>query len=444
MPRPPRPLPPEISNIPPELKARRTWLVWRFSETPNARGKFGKVPFSIVDRKVNFTNQLEWQTFDTVLRQYERGNYDGIGLVLGFGLCGLDEDHCVQDGRLTDESVRNIQCLNSYSEFSVSGDGVHCLAFGKLPGGPRRLGNHELYDDRRFFVVTGRKLPSSPGFVAVRDAELKQLHAMIFGTVEQNRPVNQEPACPKKRLTPVSKTAPITQRGNGEGLSDGEVIARVKNDPVAQRYWSGCPDGANPSEADFALASKLAFYTCRDLEQMERLFRQSGLANRPKALTRKDYISRTLRRACEEQAEVWQQAERRVKCPRPPGRPRCGVDPQEVIELRATGQSWREIARTLKIGTATAMRLCTGTPCVPKPSQNSEAFPDGVASPLTGEDRMSPEIGIPWPEWKAAELNRLFQEQGVTGEPSRITAATVRHGATRSLRLPKPDQPNRS
>jgi hypothetical protein len=34
----------------------------------------------------------------------------------------------------------------------------------------------------------------------------------------------------------------------------------------------------------------------------------------------------------------------------------------------------------------------------------------------------------PWAEWKAAALNRLFQEQGVTGQPGRITAATVRHG----------------
>jgi hypothetical protein len=36
--------------------------------------------------------------------------------------------------------------------------------------------------------------------------------------------------------------------------------------------------------------------------------------------------------------------------------------------------------------------------------------------------------GIPWAEWKAATLNRLFQEQGITGQPGRITAATVRNG----------------
>jgi hypothetical protein len=35
---------------------------------------------------------------------------------------------------------------------------------------------------------------------------------------------------------------------------------------------------------------------------------------------------------------------------------------------------------------------------------------------------------IPWAAWKAAKLNRLFQEKGVTGQPGRVTAATVRHG----------------
>ena len=36
--------------------------------------------------------------------------------------------------------------------------------------------------------------------------------------------------------------------------------------------------------------------------------------------------------------------------------------------------------------------------------------------------------GISTEERKAAALNRLFQEQGKTGQPGRITAATVRHG----------------
>jgi hypothetical protein len=39
--------------------------------------------------------------------------------------------------------------------------------------------------------------------------------------------------------------------------------------------------------------------------------------------------------------------------------------------------------------------------------------------------------GISWADWKAAMLNRLFQEKGSTGQPGRITAATVRDGESK-------------
>jgi len=50
------------------------------------------------------------------------------------------------------------------------------------------------------------------------------------------------------------------------------------------------------------------------------------------------------------------------------------------------------------------------------------------ATPQRTNVAVDREPGVSWMEWKAAALNRLFQEQGVTGQPSRITAATVEHG----------------
>ena len=47
--------------------------------------------------------------------------------------------------------------------------------------------------------------------------------------------------------------------------------------------------------------------------------------------------------------------------------------------------------------------------------------PDRITAPREAK-------GIPWAEWKAAELNRLFQEQGITGQPRRINAVTILHG----------------
>lgn len=38
---------------------------------------------------------------------------------------------------------------------------------------------------------------------------------------------------------------------------------------------------------------------------------------------------------------------------------------------------------------------------------------------------------IPWAEWKAKELNRLFESQGATKRKSNITPATVRDGESK-------------
>jgi hypothetical protein len=45
--------------------------------------------------------------------------------------------------------------------------------------------------------------------------------------------------------------------------------------------------------------------------------------------------------------------------------------------------------------------------------------------------------GIPWAEWQAEALNRLFQELGGSRGPSRITAQTVQHGENTALRSPE-------
>jgi hypothetical protein len=53
--------------------------------------------------------------------------------------------------------------------------------------------------------------------------------------------------------------------------------------------------------------------------------------------------------------------------------------------------------------------------------------PDSAEDKQRGVNGTDDPDGIPWAEWKAAALNRLFREQGVTGQPGRITAASVRH-----------------
>jgi len=57
-----------------------------------------------------------------------------------------------------------------------------------------------------------------------------------------------------------------------------------------------------------------------------------------------------------------------------------------------------------------------------------------MPNPPEGNRRDETEArGVSWAHWKAAALNRLFQEQGTLAQPGRITAATVRHGEPRTI-----------
>jgi hypothetical protein len=44
------------------------------------------------------------------------------------------------------------------------------------------------------------------------------------------------------------------------------------------------------------------------------------------------------------------------------------------------------------------------------------------------------EVWISWCEWKAGELNRIFQEHGLTGQPGRIKPETIRDDMERAAR----------
>jgi primase-polymerase (primpol)-like protein len=271
---------------------------------------------------------------------------------------------------MADEAARHIAMLDSYAEISVSGSGVHCLAWGNLPPGPRKRRSHELYCDKRFFVVTGKRLPGSPRHVEYREAALLSLHKEIFGSSE-GCVLTAKPAiyeCPKT----VTQSPPYTQKGRGGGeqrnksvrsswtRADSKVLALVMEDRVAARYWRGCPKGVNHSRADWALACKLGKHTGWNLEQMDRLFRQSALAQRPKAETRRggvDYIRYTLEEACRRQQAVWDPNRGEVNEPGRPGRKPSAIT-QSVLELAAKCPEFapREIASKLGL-TPAAVRI---------------------------------------------------------------------------------------
>jgi primase-polymerase (primpol)-like protein len=73
------------------------------------------------------------------------------------GLVGVDFDHCISDdGTLEPWADRIIRALDSYTEFSVSGKGLHVFCRANIPDGKgHRRGQLEIYDRSRYFTVSG-------------------------------------------------------------------------------------------------------------------------------------------------------------------------------------------------------------------------------------------------------------------------------------------------
>ncbi len=142
----------KTEGIPEELKVRPQWVVWKA-----VGAKLDKVPYSArTGRRASSTDLLTWGTFGEALKAYESGEYAGLGFVFSSGdpYTGVDLDDCMdEDGEIALWALEILRYLDSYTELSATGTGLHIIVRGDVPN--RRKGNVEVYSSKRFFTVTG-------------------------------------------------------------------------------------------------------------------------------------------------------------------------------------------------------------------------------------------------------------------------------------------------
>jgi primase-polymerase (primpol)-like protein len=171
---------PNLDDLPvPILQSSRA-VVWNFEERD---GKQTKVPYMALrpSTRAAVNNPATWSSFMQACDAVADGNADGVGIVLGEGLIGVDLDHCrnPDSGEITADAWGIIRALDSYTEVSVSGAGTHVIASGELPAGGKRRRGIELYGDGRYFVVTGQHLAATPTTIEERTAALTTLYATL-------------------------------------------------------------------------------------------------------------------------------------------------------------------------------------------------------------------------------------------------------------------------
>jgi len=148
----------DYDNIPAELKEYPNWVCYGEDKTPiNPRtGKGAKA-----------NDPATWTDYETAKAAAEKHGW-GIGFEFsGTPYAGVDLDDCFDDCGIspTPEAQAIIDELDSYTEFSPSGNGIHIIVnVGDLSikGKKNSTGNIEgmkkleMYTEDRYFTMTGK------------------------------------------------------------------------------------------------------------------------------------------------------------------------------------------------------------------------------------------------------------------------------------------------
>lgn len=251
--------------IPSELKALPNWVCYRYFYDDGI-DKYRKMPINPRDMEPAKSNDpTTWTDYDTAVHAAEE--CDGIGFMFsnspyfGVDIDGVRDE--IERYKAGEDTIiaEFVDTLQSYTELSRSGNGIHIICRGKLPPSGRRKGNVEMYENGRFFVMTGNVAAEYADISDCTEA-IKVLHEKYIGG---GTSPSSSPALPPAELA----------------LTDSELLdlaKNAKNGAKFARLYAGDISGyTSQSEADMALCNHLAYWTGCDAERMDRMFRGSGL-----------------------------------------------------------------------------------------------------------------------------------------------------------------------
>ena len=258
-------------NIPQELKANASFCVWKLEK----RGtKLTKVPFNPKTGAPAKTNDPStFGPFADAMKAYAMGGWDGIGYRVSEGIGAIDIDKCIrEDGSLNDVAASVLSFFpDTYFERSPSGTGLR--GFFKL--------SQDFAYDKTVYYVNNRKhglevyLPNTTNrFVTVT------------GDVYRPGSVSRNDAALQSTLDTFMRRKSAMKPGfNGTPVSyftDEQVIEHASNSKTGDKFrdlyegrWSDYY--GSQSDADMALVSMLCFWCGCVEEQIDRIFRESGL-----------------------------------------------------------------------------------------------------------------------------------------------------------------------
>lgn len=249
------------TTIPHELKSVARWICWRADRKEN--GRMDKLPLDRYNpqRKVNSLSNCE--SWDAVFRKVSADASLGLGFYPDSpmtGLVGIDLDHVFDGPKVKLEALQIVDMLNSYTEFSPSGTGLHIWIRSEFS--PENHNGKVLEiksQGNSYLTVTGR----------------------IYGAF---RPIEDRTEILRDLIDHYfPRTEEKTTKGKGNRIfipvDDCDTLRKLWSNPDRARLWDGDMSayGNDHSRADIALCNHIYWCSNCDIDAVDRLFRRSGL-----------------------------------------------------------------------------------------------------------------------------------------------------------------------
>jgi hypothetical protein len=263
-----------LENFPEELITTPQWVLWKLETRDD---KTTKIPYQPNGEKAVSTKRATWSDCGSVMVAYtENPGFSGIGFVFTKEdpYVGIDLDKCrdQETGAVEPWASEILRDIGTYTELSPSGRGFHLIGKGMLPAKGRRKDQIEMYDSDRYFTVTGDHYEDTTTDVNDIQDALCRLHVNVFGATTK----------PAKSATPnVSATtavAALVSKAEDQIVLD--AIFASSNAATFKLFMAGSWAALgypSQSEGDLAFAGMLARYAGAHADQIDRLFRASGM-----------------------------------------------------------------------------------------------------------------------------------------------------------------------
>lgn len=259
----------ELKSVPRELSDLRQWVCW------GPRKGQDKVPINPNSgQQASSTDSNTWGTLGQAMQRYvthrEDEKLDGIGFAFSSfdPFTGIDLDSCrdPESGEITKAAKALIEKVDSYTESSPSGTGVHIIVKAKIPKGKKKA-DIEMYCEARYFCFTGRSVWKNQK-IENRQKEVSEIYVSAFG--EYKEPKLQEPVEVDALLESV------------RNIPDHDLLAiMARNEKHFNELMQGdfefLQKDKSPSSADYNLCIILGRYTRLDAPRVDHLFRPSAL-----------------------------------------------------------------------------------------------------------------------------------------------------------------------